>query len=154
MGYTSGTEGGAVPWKETCVSEERVRFISRLRDGDDMTEVCRDFGISRKTGYKILRRFEAEGLAALADRSRRPRHLAQLTAPDVQKLVLKAKEKRPGWGAAKLLAVIERDHPDVSFPTRTTVHAILVRDGSVTKRRKRQRCHLSGTPLSQSQGGQ
>jgi putative transposase len=151
MGYTSGMEEVTMPWKETRVYEERMRFISRLGDGDEMTEVCKDFGISRKTGYKILRRYEAEGLAALADRSRRPQHLAKLTGPHVQKLILKAKEKRPGWGAAKLLALLKRDHPDVSFPTRTTVHAILERHGLVTKRRKRTRRYLSGTTLTPSQ---
>jgi transposase len=52
--------------------EERLRFVARLLDGDGMSDVCRSFGISRKTGYKIFRRYQDEGLEALSDRSRRP----------------------------------------------------------------------------------
>lgn len=137
-----------MPWKETCVLDERLRFVARLRDGDSMTDVCRDFGVSRKTGYKLLRRYETEGLAALKDQSRRPLRLAQMTPPEIQKLVLKAKEKRSGWGAAKLLVLLKRDYPDIPFPSRTTVHAILERHGLVKKRSKRVRRVVAGTPLS------
>jgi hypothetical protein len=52
--------------------EERLRFVARLLDGEAMTDVCRDFGVSRKTGYKIFDRYKEHGLAALSDRSRRP----------------------------------------------------------------------------------
>jgi len=56
MGYTFRffRAEGAMPWKESSVMEERLRFVARLLDGEAMTEVCRDFGISRKTGYKIF----------------------------------------------------------------------------------------------------
>ena len=61
-----------MPWRECSVMEERLRFVARLLDGEAMTEVCREFGISRKTGYKIFKRYKDQGLDALADRSRRP----------------------------------------------------------------------------------
>ncbi len=61
-----------MPWKESSVMEERLCFVARLLDGEPMTEVCRDFGISRKTGYKIFDRYNEHGLRALTDRSRRP----------------------------------------------------------------------------------
>jgi hypothetical protein len=61
-----------MPWKECSVVEERLRFIARLLDGEAMTDLCREFGISRKTGYKILDRYQEHGLDALTDRSRRP----------------------------------------------------------------------------------
>ncbi len=61
-----------MPWRETSVMEERLRFVARLLEGEGMSEVCRDFGISRKTGYKIFNRYKDEGLEALTDRSRRP----------------------------------------------------------------------------------
>jgi transposase len=61
-----------MPWKASSVMEERLRFVARLLDGEAMTDVCRDFGISRKTGYKIFDRYKEHGLAALSDRSRRP----------------------------------------------------------------------------------
>jgi transposase len=61
-----------MPWKECSVMDERLRFVSRLLDGETMTEVCREFGIARKTGYKIFTRSKEHGLEALSDRSRRP----------------------------------------------------------------------------------
>jgi transposase len=61
-----------MPWKASSVMEERLRFVVRLLDGEAMTEVCREFGISRKTGYKIFDRYKEHGLEALSDRSRRP----------------------------------------------------------------------------------
>ena len=125
--------------------DERLRFIARLRDGDGMTEVCREFGISRKTGYKLWSRYQHEGLPALKDRSRRPERLAMLTERRVQELILGLKQKRPTWGAAKLLALLKRDHADVVFPTRTTVHAILDRHGLVKHRGKRLRRSVKGT---------
>ena len=61
-----------MPWKECSVMDERLRFVSRLLDGEAMSDVCREFGISRKTGYKIFGRYRECGLEALTDRSRRP----------------------------------------------------------------------------------
>ena len=58
-----------MPWKASSVMEERLRFVARLLDGEAMTDVCREFGVSRKTGYKILDRYKAHGLEALSDRS-------------------------------------------------------------------------------------
>jgi hypothetical protein len=70
-----------MPWKEWSVMDERLRFVGRLLDGEAMTEVYREFGISRKTGYKIFDRYKEHGLEALTDRSRRPvRYANQLPA--------------------------------------------------------------------------
>jgi transposase len=65
-----------MPWKASSVMEERLRFVARLLDGEAMTDVCQDFGISRKTGYKIFDHYKEHGLSALGDRSRRPVHYA------------------------------------------------------------------------------
>ncbi|MGG6897742.1 helix-turn-helix domain-containing protein [Rhizobium sp. BR 315] len=54
-----------MPWRETSVMEERLRFVARLLEGEGMSDVCREFGISRKTGYKIFNRYKDEGLEAL-----------------------------------------------------------------------------------------
>jgi Helix-turn-helix domain len=54
--------------------DERLRFVAKLLDGESMTEVCREFGISRKTGYRIFQRYKDSGVEALSDRSRRPMH--------------------------------------------------------------------------------
>src|SRR5262245_8382171 len=76
-----------MPWKASSVMEERLRFVARLLDGEAITEVCREFGISRKTGYKIFDRYKEQGLEALSDRSRRPVRYAnqlpeQIEGPD------------------------------------------------------------------------
>ena len=55
-----------MPWKASSVMEERLRFVARLLDGDAMTDVCREFGISRKTGYKIFDRYKEHGLEAFS----------------------------------------------------------------------------------------
>jgi transposase len=69
-----------MPWKESSVMEERLRFVARLLEGEPMTDVCREFGISRKTGYKIFTRYKEHGLEALTDRSRRKVALRQPAA--------------------------------------------------------------------------
>ena len=65
-----------MPWKECNAMDERIRFIARLLDGHSMSEVCREFGISRKTGYKIFGRYKDCGIEGLQDRSRRPYRLS------------------------------------------------------------------------------
>lgn len=68
-----------MPWPASSVMEERLRFVARLLDGESMTDVCRDFGVSRKTGYKFFDRYKAYGLEALSDRARRDRADALLS---------------------------------------------------------------------------
>src|SRR6516225_7739634 len=74
MGYTFRPEGGRLwmPWKERSVMDERMRFVIRLKDGESMASLCREFGISRKTGYKIFENYKECGLEGLTDRTRRP----------------------------------------------------------------------------------
>ena len=75
-----------MPWKESSVVDERLRFVARLLEGEPMSHMCREFGISRKTGYKIYKRYKDEGLEALTDRSRRPvRYANQL--PELTHLI-------------------------------------------------------------------
>src|SRR5438445_5162990 len=91
-----------MPWKESSVMEERLRFVGRLLDGEAMTDVCREFGISRKTGYKIFDRYKEHGLAALTDRSRRPvRYANQLPQP-IESLIVRLKGEKPHWGARNI----------------------------------------------------
>ena len=93
-----------MPWKECHVVEERLRFIARLLDGEKMAGLCREFGISRKTGYKIYDRYQDCGLDGLTDRSRRPyRHANQLPM-QVEKLIVALKKEYPRWGAPKIRA--------------------------------------------------
>src|SRR6476659_9853763 len=91
-----------MPWVASSVMEERLRFVARLVDGEAMTDVCRDFGISRKTGYKIYNRYKEHGLGALSDRSRRPVRYANQLPPQIESLIVAAKQDKPHWGARKI----------------------------------------------------
>ena len=90
-----------MPWKECSVVEERLRFVARLLDGEAMTDLCREFGISRKTGYKIFDRYKEHGLHALIDRSRRPVHYANQLPAQVESLIVSLKRNKPHWGQAR-----------------------------------------------------
>ena len=140
-----------MPWKESSVMEERLRFVARLLEGEGMSEVCRSFGISRKTGYKIFNRYKEHGLEALSDRSRRPvRYANQLPAP-VEQMVVRLKKEKPHWGARKIRELlVRRLAGDVRVPAKSTVHAVLDRHGLVKRARQRRRNKAQGTPLSQA----
>lgn len=84
-----------MPWRECSVMEERLRFVARLLDGDGMSDVCREFGISRKTGYKIYQRYRQEGLEALSDRSRRPVRYANQLPDQIERLIVETKKGKP-----------------------------------------------------------
>ena len=136
-----------MPWKECHVVDERLRFIARLLDGEKMAGLCREFGISRKTGYKIYSRYKDCGLDGLTDRSRRPyRHANQLPM-QIEALIVQLKKEYPCWGAPKIRERLRRRYPGVCCPAISTVHAVLDRHGLVT-RRKRRRYRAEGTALS------
>ena len=136
-----------MPWKELCVMDERIKFVGRLLDGEKMTDLCTEFGISRKTGYKIYRRYERCGLEALTDRSRRPVRYGNQLPLQVEKCILAIKKEKPSWGAPKIRNRLIRRFPDVKTPAKSTIHAVLDRHGLVT-RRGRRRNRAVGTALS------
>ena len=136
-----------MPWKVCSVMEERLRFVARLLDGESMTDVCREFGISRKTGYKLIARYREEGACALTDRSRRPVRYANQLPPQLEALVVRAKRDKPHWGARKIRELLVRRLPgDIRVPATSTIHAVLDRHGLVARIRRRNRAR--GTPLS------
>ena len=138
-----------MPWKECSVVDERLRFVARLLDGEAMSEVCRAFGISRKTGYKIFNRYKDHGLEALTDRSRRPVRYANQLPPQVEGLILTLKRDKPHWGARKIRELlVRRLAGDVRIPAKSTIHAVLHRHGLV-RPIGRPRNRASGTPLSE-----
>ena len=137
-----------MPWKVCKPMDERLKFIARLLDGEPMTSLCREFGISRKTGYKIQARYNACGLEALTDRSRRPYRQANQLPMQIEKLIVRLKQDKPSWGAPKIRERLRRLHPDVHLPAISTVHAVLDRHGLVKHRGKRRRELREGTALS------
>ena len=137
-----------MPWKECSVMDERLRFVAKLLDGEAMSEVCRDFGISRKTGYKIFSRYKESGFEALSDRCRRPVRYANQLPPQIESLIVAAKQDKPHWGARKIRELlVRRLAGDVRVPAKSTVHAVLHRHGLV-RVPGRPRHRASGTPLS------
>src|SRR4029077_115951 len=121
--------------------------VARRLDGEKMGVLCREVGISRKTGYKIFGRYKDCGVEGLTDRSRRPyRHARQLPF-QIEKAIIQLKQEHPSWGAPKIRERLRRKHSDVHCPAISTVHAILDRHGLV-KRRRRRIYKPEGTALS------
>ena len=113
-----------MPWKECHVMDERVRFVARLLDGEKMAVLCEEFGISRKTGYKIYQRYKEIGAKGLTDRSRRPHRHANQLPMVVEKAIVRLKKDYPSWGAPKIRERLKQKLPDVGCPAISTVHAI------------------------------
>ena len=128
--------------------DERMRFVIRLKDGESMASLCREFGISRKTGYKIFERYEECGLEGLSDRTRRPFRYANQLPEQVEAAIVAAKREKPNWGARKIRERLLRRLPHaVKVPACSTIHAVLDRHGLVS-RATRSRTRTVGTPLS------
>ena len=128
-----------MPWKECHVMDERLRFVARLLDGEKMTALCAEFGISRKTGYKIYDRYKDYGVHGLTDRSRRPyRHANQLPVM-LETLIVRLKKDYPDWGAPKIREKLRGRCGPLRCPAISTVHAVLDRHGLVQRRRRRRR---------------
>jgi putative transposase len=136
-----------MPWRECCKMDERLRFVARLLEGEQMAVLCREFDISRKTGYKIFARYKDCGVEGLTDRSRRPYRHANRLPFQVETLIVQLKKEHPSWGAPKIREKIRRRHSDIQLPAISTVHAVLDRHGLVTRGR-RARYHAEGTGLS------
>lgn len=140
-----------MPWKECSVMDARLRFVARLLEGEAMTDVCREFGVSRKTGYKIFDRYKEHGLEALTDRSRRPVRYANQLPPQIEQLIVACKREKPHWGARKVRELlVRRLDQDFRIPAKSTIHAVLHRHGLV-KPLGRPRHRATGTPLSAAQ---
>ena len=129
--------------------DERMRFVIRLKDGESMASLCREFGISRKTGYKIVDRYEQCGVEGLSDRTRRPfRYANQLPEP-VEAAIVAARREKPTWGARKIRERLLRRLPHaVKVPACSTIHAVLDRHGLVSHPHRR-RTRAQGTSLSE-----
>ncbi len=137
-----------MPWRETATQMERAEFVSEHRKGCwSMLELCQAFGVSRKTGYKWLARYAEEGIEGLTDRSRAPRTQALRTPSEIEDEIVKMRGRYPRWGGKKIRSWLKRRIPEVEWPSRTTVDAILKRHGLVRERKRRRRCTPAARPL-------
>lgn len=138
-----------MPWKVKKPMELKMEFIKRLNEGERMSELCREYGIQRKTGYKLKQRFAASGEPGLAEESRAPKHRPLKTPPEMEKLLLAERRKRPTWGPRKLKDVLEKrlGHP---VPAASTIGDLLKRAGLVETRRRRPKYRAVGTLLREA----
>ena len=127
--------------------DERLRFVARLLEGEKMMPLCREFGISRKTGYCLFNRYKDCGVAAFTDRSRRPYRQANRLPPQLEAVIVRLKREHPGWGAPKIREKLRRESTAPHLPAISTVHAVLDRH-SLVQRRQRRRSRPTGTTLS------
>ena len=114
-----------MPWNESDLMNERIKFVARLLDGESMAAVCREFGITRKTGYKIFNRYKEIGLEGLQNQSRRPHRSANKIPFQVERTILRIKKERPHWCAPKIREKLIRQYPSIKPPAKSTVHAVL-----------------------------
>jgi len=135
-------------WKEYNTMDERLRFVSRLLEGEKIAVLCREFGISRKTGHKIWNRYKGHGLDGLNDRSRRPYRQANQLPIQIERAIIDLKQEYPNWGSPKIREKLRRRYPMLlHLPAISTVHAVLDRYGLVRKQRSPRRYKAEGTEL-------
>ena len=128
--------------------DERLRFVARLLEGEKMAPLCAEFGISRKTGYKIFDRYKDCGVVAFNDRSRRPYRQANRLPAPIEATIVRLKRDYPGWGAPKIREKLRQQIAPVQLPAISTVHAVLDRHHLVKRRRRRRGGEPATTPLT------
>jgi transposase InsO family protein len=139
-----------MPWNRTDRMSERVKFIAAyLEYGASFTDLCRDFGVSRKTGYKWVRRYEANGVAALEEHSRAPHAHPNAVPTHIVQAVLTVRRRHPRWGPRKLQVVLRRQQPRMVLPAASTIGDLLKRHGLVHPRRRIRRSSPYGDRLRQ-----
>lgn len=129
-----------MPWKETFVYEERMKFVVAWKQGGwTLSDLCREFNISRVTGYKYLERYNLFGLEGLKDRSKKPKRHPKTIRKKIIDLIINERRDHPTWGARKLLASLQaRIHMIKEWPAPSTVGRILKEKGFISEPKKRR----------------
>lgn len=129
---------GVMPWKNVDPMQEKLRFVTLAKTGRfHISDLCLDFGISRKTGHKYIRQYESLGLAGLNEASRRPKSSPNSTDTSVERLILAERRLHRTWGPKKICEILRRKHGLDSPPSTSTIGAILKRHGMVKARRRK-----------------
>jgi transposase InsO family protein len=138
-----------MPWDETCVMDERMAFIvDWQREEWSLAALCRSYGVSRRTGYKWIDRFEADGMEGLKDRSRAPHFHPNAIEPAAAAMVVEARMRHPSWGPKKIKAWLSMKRPRPDWPAESTIAELLDRHGLIRHRRRRRHVPLHAAPLS------
>jgi putative transposase len=136
-----------MPWQEESTMQLRRQFIQDVQSGTSpVTELCAAYGISRKTGYKWLTRYDAGGVGALADQSRQPQTSPTATPPELVRALLAARQHHPTWGPRKLLRLLRQRESAAPWPARSTIALQLKRAGLVVTPRRVRRPGHPGRP--------
>jgi len=136
-------------WRETCVLQERMRFVLAHQAGEEpMTVLCERYGISRKTGYKWLARYASEGLDGLKDASRAPHRPGHGLAEATLEAIVSLREAHPLWGPKKLRAYLRQHQPHLVWPAASTIGDVLRREGLSEPRRRRRRAVPNEQPFA------
>ena len=130
-----------MPWKARKPVDLRMEMIVRLSRGERLTDLCREYGISRKTGEKFKRRFREVGPTGLEDQSRAPRAIPHKTPPELVEVLLVERRLHPTWGPRKIKEVLER-RLERPFPAASTIGDVFAEHGLIVTRRRRRR-HIS-----------
>jgi putative transposase len=141
-----------MPWKETCRMVERIRFIEALNERAEeefFRDICREFGIAPKTGYKWVERFEAAGPEGLKDRRSAPRRSPQRVAEELAAAIVELRKEHPRWGPKKLRAKLVEANPGKKWPACSTIGDLLEQRGLVHHRRRRAQMPRHLRPLSE-----
>ena len=135
-------------WKESTIMDEKLKFIARYLEGETITDLSKEYGVSRTTGHNLIRRYRQMGSEALLAQSRAPKRYANKLPIQVEALILDLKRQYKNWGAPKIREKIIKAFPDIKAPAKSTVHAVLDRNGLVKKRKGRKRYKNEGTKLT------
>jgi transposase InsO family protein len=140
-------------WKETCAVDERMRFVMAVEEREEpFAGLCRRFGVSRKTGYEWLGRYEECGVEGLVDRSRAPHKHPQAMSTAIAERCLQVRREHPTWGPVKVRAYLERRDQRTVWPAPSTIGALFDREGLTVKRKLRRRSPPSSAPFAACDG--
>ena len=135
-----------MPWKESCIVDQRLQFLSSYQKEEmSLSDLCREFGVSRPTGYRWINRYQEVGPEGLLDLSRKPHGCSHATSEATESAILALRNKHPSWGARKLRARLEMLQPDIDWPAASTFGNILSRAGLTHPKQKKRRT----TPYSE-----
>ena len=129
-----------MPWKETTTMEQKVEFICEwLSEKYTITELCKEFGISRPSGYRLIDRYEEMGIEGLLEQTRAPSNHPNKTKEEVVNSILRLKDKHKKWGAKKIRILLFNDFEETVIPSVVTVHNILLKNGLVCPQKRLRR---------------
>jgi transposase InsO family protein len=139
-----------MPWKESRIVDQRLQFLSSYQKKEmSLSDLCREFGVSRPTGYRWINRYKEVGPEGLLDRNRKPHGCSHATSEATENAILALRSKHPSWGARKLKARLEKVQPRVNWPAASTFGNILHRAGLTNPKQKKRRTTPCSEPFSE-----